>query len=67
MDEFSLVELDEIMRQKEDLNFTELLCRVRKASCINEDLNTLKARVAHDISPDYPEVSPCLSAQQRCG
>ena len=43
------------MSQKEDLNFAELLCRVRKASCTNENLDTLKASVVHDTCPDYPE------------
>ena len=45
------------MRQNDDLNFAELLRHVRKASCTNEDLDTLKARGVHDTSPDYPEVA----------
>ena len=32
-DEFQMLELDEIMRQRGDSRFAELLCRVRTASC----------------------------------
>ena len=54
MDEFSLVELDQVMRQREDQSFAELLCRVRKAECTEEDLDTLKSRSIEDSAPDYP-------------
>ena len=32
-DEFTMLELDEIMRQRDDKTFAELLCRVRMADC----------------------------------
>ena len=37
VDEFQLVELDEIMRQRGDSTFAELLCRVRTNDCTPED------------------------------
>jgi ATP-dependent DNA helicase PIF1 len=33
LDEFKMIELDEIMRQRGDSQFAQLLCRVRTASC----------------------------------
>ena len=55
-DEFEMIELTEIMRQRGDTTFTELLCRVRLGECIPGDLDILKSRViAPDMySPDYP-------------
>ena len=32
-----MIELGEIMRQRDDSAFAELLCRVRTASCMSED------------------------------
>ena len=40
-DEFEMLELDEIMRQRGDSAFAELLCRVRTASCANDDIAVL--------------------------
>ena len=42
MDEFSMIELDEIMRQREDGQFAQLLCRVRTATCTDQDIDTLR-------------------------
>ena len=53
-DEFEMLELDEIMRQRGDSAFAELLCRVRTASCTNDDIAVLKSRVVSPDSPDYP-------------
>ena len=53
-DQFEIVELDEIMRQKGDSAFAELLCRVRTASCTNEDIAVLESRVIEPDSADYP-------------
>ena len=50
-DEFEMIELTEIMRQRGDTTFTELLCRVRLGECTPGDLDILKSRV---IGPDYP-------------
>ena len=54
-DEFELMELDEIMRQRGDSAFAELLCRVRTASCTSDDIAVLESRVVSPHSPDYTE------------
>ena len=51
--EFQLVELDEIIRQRGDNTFAELLCRVR-TDCTPEDPDILKSRVITADSPYYP-------------
>ncbi|VDI78602.1 ATP-dependent DNA helicase PIF1 [Mytilus galloprovincialis] len=43
-DEFSLYELTEIMRQKDDYKFAELLNRIRNATFTSEDIEVLKGR-----------------------
>lgn len=48
-----MLELDEIMRQKEDREFAQLLCRVRTATGTNHDINTMESRVATDHQSDY--------------
>ena len=53
-DEFHMLELDEIMRQRGDSTFTELLCRVRLGECTTADLDILKSRVIAPDNPDYP-------------
>ena len=53
-DPFEMVELDEIMRQKGDSAFAELLCTVRTASCTDEDIAVLESRVIEPDSADYP-------------
>ena len=53
-DEFCLAELDEIMRQKNDLSFAELLCRVRTGQSTDEDIETLKSREIDVNDPNYP-------------
>ena len=54
VDEFQLIELDEIMRQRGDSTFAELLCRVRTNDCTREDLDILKSRVITADMPNYP-------------
>jgi hypothetical protein len=54
-DEFVLFELDEIMRQRDDATFAELLCRVRVAACTENDITLLKSRVVHDGDETYPQ------------
>ena len=56
-DEFVMVELDEIMRQRGDQQFAQLLCRVRKAECTDEDLDLLKSRALEDSDQEYPHDS----------
>ena len=53
-DEFEMLELDEVMRQRGDSAFAELLCRVRTDSCTEADIATLESRVVNPDSPDYP-------------
>ena len=44
----------EIMRQRGDREFAQLLCRVRTASCSEQDINTLETRVTSEDNVDYP-------------
>ena len=45
VDEFQMIELTELMRQRGDSAFSELLCRVRTNSCTSDDIDTLKSNV----------------------
>jgi hypothetical protein len=54
VDFFEMIKLDKIMRQKDDLRFTELLCRMRKAECTAEDIELLKSREITENTPNYP-------------
>ena len=54
IDEFKMIELDEIMRQRDDSQFAQLLCRVRTASCTDEDIKVLESRIITDDHPGYP-------------
>ena len=49
-----MIELDEIMRQRGDSQFAQLLCRVRTATCTQEDIKVLESRVITDDHPNYP-------------
>ena len=49
-----MIELDEIMRQRDDSQFAQLLCRVRTATCTDEDIKVLESRVITDDHPGYP-------------
>ena len=53
-EEFSMIELTEVMRQKGDVTFVELLNRVRTASCTSDDLAVLKSRLVSAEDPHYP-------------
>ena len=53
-DEFEMLELDEIMRQRGDSAFADLLCRVRTDSCTDADIAVLESRVVTPDSPGYP-------------
>lgn len=54
VDEFKMIELDEVMRQRGDTQFIELLCRMRTAQCTSEDFDVLKTRIVKPDSPNYP-------------
>ena len=53
-DEFEMIELNEIMRQRGDHRFTELLCRLRINKCTSEDIDILLSRVIELNSQNYP-------------
>ena len=57
IDEFQMIELDEIMRQRGDSTFSELLCRVRTNSCTSADIDILRSR---EIATDTPTTLPML-------
>ena len=54
-DRFMLHELDEVMRQRDDQSFAELLCRVRVGECTPDDIEILKSREISLEDPDYPK------------
>ena len=56
-DEFSMMELDQVMRQRGDKEFAELLCRVRKATPTKEDIEVLQSRTVADDDLNYPRNS----------
>ena len=53
IDEFEMIELSEIMRQRGDSTFTEM-CRVRTATCTPADIDMLKSREIITDLPKYP-------------
>ena len=53
----TMLELTEVMRQRGDLAFSELLCRVRTNSCTSEDTTTLKSREIAAYAANYPSQS----------
>ena len=54
VDEFEMIELDEIMRQRGDSEFSELLCRVRTSQYTPADIKVLKSRLLTPDMPNYP-------------
>jgi hypothetical protein len=52
---FSYRELDEVMRQKEDLHFATLLNRIRTSNHTEEDIAFLRSREISVSSTDYPK------------
>ena len=54
VDEFQMIELTEVMRQRGDSPFSELLCRVRTNSCTSDDIDTLKSRIIQSDAGSYP-------------
>ncbi len=53
-DEFTMIELDQVMRQRGDQQFAQLLCRIRKAEHTEDDLDVLRSR---SIEDEYPHDS----------
>ena len=54
VDHFLMLELTEVMRQRGDSAFSELLCRARTNSCTPDDIRTLKSREIPVDAADYP-------------
>ena len=52
--QFHLAELTQVMRQKDDVKFAELLNHVRTATCSEQDFATLKSREIKKNSLNYP-------------
>ena len=51
---FKMIELTEIMRQRNDQAFTELLNRVRTASQTDDDIKIIQSRSISPSDPNYP-------------
>jgi hypothetical protein len=51
---FKMTELEQIMRQKDDLAFTQLLNRVRTASHTDDDLRCIQSRAITPGDENYP-------------
>ena len=49
-----MIELTQIIRQKDDAAFCDVLCRVRTNDCTLEDNEVLKSRITKPDKPDYP-------------
>ena len=59
---FKVHTLTEIMRQKDDKHFAELLNRLRKGNQTCADIHELKKRICNPADPDYPHGAPHLFA-----
>ena len=57
---FDMHELTEIMRQKDDIEFAELLNRLRENELTHNDIAILKTRVIQTDDPNYPSTSTHL-------
>ena len=49
-----MIELTEIMRQKNDRAFTELLNRIKTASHTEDDIKVIQSRCITPSDPNYP-------------
>ena len=54
VDHFLMHELTQIMRQRDDIAFSDLLCRVRTNSCTSDDIQILRFREIAENTADYP-------------
>ena len=59
---FKMYELTEIMRQKEDKSYAELLNRLREGEHTKEDIELLKTRIIKPNDVNYPIDAPHLFA-----
>ena len=54
IDEFKMIEPDEVMRQRGDRTFSEMLCRVRTNSCTQADIDILQSTEITADMANYP-------------
>ncbi|KAK3094305.1 hypothetical protein FSP39_000082 [Pinctada imbricata] len=64
--QFLLVELKQIMRQNEDLQFANVLNRIRTATHTEEDIELLKTREISKDSHDYPSSALHVFSTNKC-
>jgi hypothetical protein len=64
-DLFSMHELTEIMRQKDDLDFSQLLNRLRENRLTENDYKILEKRKITRDDPDYPSAVPHLFVENK--
>ena len=57
---FCMHELTEIMRQKDDMEFAQLLNRLRENNLTNNDLSVLDSRIVNSSEPHYPSTATHL-------
>ncbi|XP_078328660.1 uncharacterized protein LOC144623788 [Crassostrea virginica] len=60
---FSIFELDEIMRQKDDLDFAQLLNRLRYNVLTADDMNVIQRCMITETDDNYPHHAPHLFTQ----
>ena len=65
-DEFQLIELDEVMRQRGDHTFSELLCRVRTNNSTSADIDILKSREITRYAQLSYQCFACVQTECRC-
>ncbi|XP_060571765.1 uncharacterized protein LOC132729947 [Ruditapes philippinarum] len=52
---FTIHHLETIMRQKDDVEFANMLNRIRVESHTENDIKVLESRIVHPGDPDYPQ------------
>ncbi|XP_062566991.1 uncharacterized protein LOC134229291 [Saccostrea cucullata] len=62
---FHMHELSEIMRQKDDLRFAEMLNRLRENKMTDEDKELISQRIIRQDSENYPKQAPHLFIENK--
>ncbi|XP_061190534.1 uncharacterized protein LOC133198460 [Saccostrea echinata] len=65
LEHFHMHELTEIMRQKDDLIFAEMLNRLRENKMTDEDKERISQRIIRQDSPTYPKQAPHLFIENK--
>ena len=63
LDHFTMYELTEVMRQKEDLEFAQLLNRLRHNDLTEEDKSEIMKREIKNDDQHYPKTAPHIFAE----